>query len=78
MREVKFRAIPIDEFYAIIGQDCGIATDIRIIRGNWQPEMRAKKYGCSSKVNRLLPIFEIMFDVMLNGGRRVWRMEDAV
>lgn len=25
-----------------------------------------------------VPIFESMFDVMLNGGRRVWRMEDAV
>ena len=56
----------------------GIATDIRIIRGNWQPEARAKKYGGSSKVNRLLPIFESMFDVLLNGGRRVWRMEDVV
>ena len=25
-----------------------------------------------------VPIFESMFDVMLNGGRRVWRMEDDV
>ena len=24
-----------------------------------------------------VPIFESMFDVLLNGGRRVWRMEDV-
>lgn len=27
MREIKFRAIPIDEFDAVVGQDCGHAVE---------------------------------------------------